>query len=211
MNARSLFLYFVMGSQDCPKQNPVEVLQLAIQGGVTCFQFREKGSSLSLRETVQLGHKLKQVCDQHQIPFIVNDRVDLALILRAAGVHLGQTDLPANEVRRILGPNDWIGVSAKNISEARQAIQDGANYIGVGPMFSTLSKIDAGSPIGPEAIRRIHVDVEVPIVGIGGITPERASDVIEAGAHGVAIISAISKAEDPTQAAVTFCKVLDSE
>jgi thiamine-phosphate pyrophosphorylase len=209
MNADSLLLYFVMGSQDCSKQNPVEILQLAIQGGITCFQFREKGSSLSLRETVQLGRKLKQVCDDYQIPFIVNDRVDLAIILKATGVHLGQVDLPANEVRHMLGPADWIGVSAKTAAEARQAFRDGANYIGVGPMFSTSSKPDAGPAIGPEAIHRMRADIDIPIVGIGGITPERAPAVIEAGAQGVAVISAISKAEKPEQAAKAFLRCLE--
>jgi thiamine-phosphate pyrophosphorylase len=195
-----------MGSQDCPNQNPVEVLQQAIQGGITCFQFREKGSALSLRETVQLGKKLKQVCDEHRIPFIVNDRVDLAMILEATGVHIGQEDLPADEVRQLLGPDRLIGVSAETSAEAIQAVKDGADYIGVGPMFSTSSKPDAGQPIGPEAIRLIRSHVNIPIVGIGGITPERASLVMDAGAQGVAVISAITKTTDPEQAAKAFLK-----
>jgi thiamine-phosphate pyrophosphorylase len=208
MNLHSLLLYFVMGSQDCPKQNPVEMLQLAIQGGITCFQFREKASSLSLRETVQLGYQLKQICADHQIPFIVNDRVDLAMILGATGVHLGQADLPADEVRRMLGPDDWIGVSAKTPAEARQACRDGANYIGVGPLFPTSSKQDTGPIIGPKAIHSIRANIHIPIVGIGGITPEHAPCVIEAGAQGVAVISAIAKADEPEQAVKTFLRYL---
>lgn len=207
-----LRLYFIMGSQDCPGKNPVEVLKQAIQGGITCFQFREKNSRLNLRETVELGKELQKICRKHNIPFIVNDRVDLALILNATGVHIGQEDLPADEVRRLIGPDRILGVSAETLEEAGQAFADGADYIGVGPMFSTSSKPDAGEPISPAAIRHIrqHLGDRYPIVGIGGITPERAPEVVGAGADGVAVISAISKAANPFGAAQQFLQTMNN-
>ncbi|MGA9174277.1 MAG: thiamine phosphate synthase [Thermoactinomyces sp.] len=202
----SLSLYFIMGSQDCPHQDPVLVLKQAIAGGITCFQFREKNSGLHMHQTVELGKKLRGLCREHRIPFLVNDRVDLALILEADGVHIGQDDLPAAEVRKIIGQNRILGVSAGTPAEAEQAMLDGADYIGVGPMFSTLSKKDAGEPIGPSAIKQIRERIgdSFAIVGIGGITPERTPQVIEAGADGVSVISAISKSENPFEAARRF-------
>ncbi|MBA4541537.1 MULTISPECIES: thiamine phosphate synthase [Thermoactinomyces] len=206
----SLSLYFIMGSQDCPHQDPVRVLEQAINGGITCFQYREKNSGLHMHQTVLLGKKLRRLCREHGIPFLVNDRVDLALILEADGVHIGQEDLPASEVRKIIGPDRILGVSAETPAEAEQAMLDGADYIGVGPMYSTLSKKDAGEPIGPDAIQQIRRQIgsDFPIVGIGGITPERTPQVMEAGADGVAVISAISKSGEPSEAARRFRQYL---
>jgi thiamine-phosphate pyrophosphorylase len=198
-------LYFIMGSRDTGGRNPVEVLRQAIEGGITCFQFREKGSDLTPRETVELGRQLRAVCREHGIPFIVNDRVDLALILDADGVHIGQEDLPVPDVRRIIGSR-LLGVSTETVEEARRAVAEGADYLGVGPMFATSTKPDAGDPIGPSAITRIRREIgaEIPLVGIGGVTPERAPEVLAAGADGVAVISAISRAASPVEAARLF-------
>jgi thiamine-phosphate pyrophosphorylase len=203
----SLSLYLVMGSQDCPHQNPVEILEEAIAGGITCFQFREKLSGKTGIEIIRLGRQLRQICADHQIPFIVNDRVDLGLILEADGIHIGQDDLPAYEVRKLIGPRRLLGVSAKTPAEAHKALQDGANYIGVGPMFTTSSKLDASAPIGPKAIEHIRQELpDIPIVGIGGITTERAGQVISAGADGVAVISAITKSSSPYEVTKNFCR-----
>lgn len=198
-----LSVYLVMGSQDCRDRDPIRVLEQAIAGGITLFQFREKGSRLTLSETVSLGRQLREVCAAHHIPFIVNDRVDLALILDADGVHIGQEDLPAPEVRRLIGDERWLGVSCETPSEAEEARTAGANYIGVGAMYATRSKADAGEPIGPEAIAEIRrtLSSPLPMVGIGGITPRNAPEVIRSGADGVAVISAIAGSPDPRQAA----------
>jgi thiamine-phosphate pyrophosphorylase len=202
IKAKDLRLYLVMGSQDCLGRDPVAVLQAAISGGITCFQFREKHSARNLRETVELGHSLRALCRTHRIPFLVNDRVDLALILDADGVHLGQDDLPVPEAKRILPPSCVIGVSARSIPEARQAQQEGADYIGIGPMFATTSKPDAKQPIGPEALAEIRQALgDFPIVGIGGITVDNMAAVRQAGADGIAVISAITRADSPEQAA----------
>lgn len=201
-----LSVYFIMGSQDCPGRSPEKILEEAIKGGITCFQFREKHPGLHMHHVVDLGKRLRAICQKHQVPFIVNDRVDLAIILEADGVHIGQEDLPAPEVRKLIGKERFLGVSAKTETEALEAIQNGADYIGVGPMFSTRSKSDAGQPVGPETITRIRkaVGTAFPIVGIGGIDQKNAQLVREAGADGVAVISVIAQSHSPGQAAMAL-------
>lgn len=198
-----LNVYFIMGSQDCSGRKPEQILEEAIAGGITSFQFRDKKSGLHMHQVVELGKRLQTICKRSSIPFIVNDRVDLALILNADGVHIGQEDLPARDVRRIIGNDRILGVSAKTPSEALAARQHGADYIGVGPMFVTTSKLDAGQAIGPARITEIRKSAgsEFPIVGIGGISPQNANLVLEAGADGVAVISAISRSKSPGAAA----------
>lgn len=207
----NLRLYFVMGSQDFKGRDPVWILQEAIAGGITMFQFREKNSSLTLSQTVFLGKKLRDVCARHQIPFIVNDRTDLAMILEADGVHVGQEDLPAVQVRRLLGPEPVIGVSCNNPEEADKAAQAGADYMGVGAMYPTRSKSDAGEPIGPAGIRQIaRMDnTPLPMVGIGGINRNNTKAVIQAGAEGIAVISAIAGAASPRQAAAELRETVE--
>ncbi|MFZ3589844.1 thiamine phosphate synthase [Bacillus sp. DJP31] len=202
MNIReALRLYFVMGSTNCI-QDPVFVLEQAIQGGVTLFQFREKGEgALVGEERVQFAKKLQVVCKIHKVPFIVNDDLELAIKLDADGVHIGQEDGNIDSVRRRIG-NKLLGVSCHNLEEARQAIENGADYIGVGPMYPTLSKLDTRDVVGPELIAQLRqASISIPLVGIGGITAENARHVMRAGADGVAIISAISKMESPQVAA----------
>jgi thiamine-phosphate pyrophosphorylase len=198
-----LSVYFIMGTQDCSGRSPENILEEAIHGGITCFQFREKHPDLHMHQVVDLGFRLRAICQKHQIPFIVNDRVDLALILEADGVHIGQEDLPAFHVRKLIGKERILGVSARTETEALEAVQNGADYIGVGPMFATKSKSDAGYPVGPETITRIRsvVGETFPIVGIGGINRQNARQVREAGANGVAVISAIAQSRSPRQAA----------
>jgi len=200
--AESLKVYFVMGSQNC-YEDPIEVLRRAIQGGVTCFQYREKGSGAKMgEECLELGLHLKKVCHDHGIPFIVNDDVNLAIKLDADGVHVGQEDGFVQEVRGVIGREKTLGVSAHNISEAEQAVAEGADYIGVGPMFHTSTKKDTEKVRGPIVVREIRdAYSSFPIVGIGGISRDNAYDVVSAGAHGVAVISAISQAADPCKAA----------
>lgn len=196
-------LYLVMGSQDCRGRDPVQVLEQAIDGGITLFQFREKNSSLTLRETVSLGERLRNLCRKHRIPFIVDDRADLALVLDADGLHIGQEDLPAREARRLIGPHRLLGVSAETVDEAEQALRDGADYLGVGPIYATSTKPDAGRPIGPQTIAEMRKKLSspVPIVGIGGIDISGVAEVIRAGADGIAVVSAIAGKPDPRMAA----------
>jgi thiamine-phosphate pyrophosphorylase len=194
MNLReSLQLYFVMGSYNCDK-HPALVLEEALLGGVTMFQFREKGiEGLEGDAKVELAHELQRLCRKHGVPFIVNDDVELALLMNADGVHIGQEDEPIEKVRQKIG-NRILGVSSHDVNEARLALDSGADYLGVGPMFPTNTKNNCREVRGPKIIQLIRTNgIDIPLVGIGGIHYSNASQVLEAGADGVAVISAISK------------------
>ena len=193
----ALKVYFIMGSQNCIKK-PYDVLLESIAGGITCFQFREKGQgSLKGKEKYALAKELQVLCQNAQIPFIVNDDIDLALALNADGVHIGQEDESVQSVRARIG-NKILGVSIHNTEEAADAIQAGADYFGVGPIFPTQSKADARDVQGVKIIHEIRQKgINIPIVGIGGITSKNAVSVINAGADGVSVISAISQSQNP--------------
>lgn len=200
-----LSVYFIMGSTNCKEKTPVQVLEEAIEGGITLFQFREKGNgALVGAEKRNLAEKLQQTCTEAGIPFIVNDDVDLAIDLDADGIHIGQDDEQAREVRKRI-PGKLLGVSAHTVTEAKQAIVDGADYLGVGPIYPTFSKNDAKEAQGTSVIRRFREqEITIPLVGIGGITTDNAHEVIQAGSNGVSVISAIANAPDIRSAASTF-------
>ncbi len=195
-------LYFVLDSVLTGGHDAISLATLALQGGVTAIQLRCK--ECPTRDFLRLGRLLQQVCRSFRVPFIVNDRVDIAQALDADGVHLGQQDLPCSEARRILGPGVILGVSAENPEQAREAEADGADYIGAQTIFATTSKQDVGAAIGPEGLRRIVESVAIPVVGIGGIQAGNAAACMESGAAGVAVISAISLASDPKGAAAAL-------
>jgi thiamine-phosphate pyrophosphorylase len=202
MNSRELMrLYFVMGSTNCV-QDPVQTLEQAIQGGVTLFQFREKGQgSLQGDARVGLARELKKVCVKYGVPFIVNDDLELAIDVDADGIHVGQEDVSIDIVREKIG-NKMVGVSCHTIDEAKIAVNKGADYIGVGPMYPTQTKLDTRAVTGPNMISEMRLaNITIPIVGIGGITVENARQVLRAGADGVAVISAISQQAKPKVAA----------
>ncbi|SEU09934.1 thiamine-phosphate pyrophosphorylase [Salinibacillus kushneri] len=197
-----LSLYFIMGSVNC-SQDPVEVLKQAIDGGITLFQYREKGEgALQGNEKYRLGEKLKKVCLNAGIPFIINDDVNLGIALDADGIHVGQDDEAAHTVQQKMG-NKILGVSTHTIAEARKAVFDGADYIGVGPIFPTRSKDDANKVQGIQILQQFREQqITLPMVGIGGITAANAKQVIDAGANGVSVISAIAGADNVKQAAL---------
>ncbi|TYS64603.1 thiamine phosphate synthase [Sutcliffiella horikoshii] len=201
-----LSVYLVMGSVDCNGRDPRDVLQEAISGGITFFQFREKGNGAKVgMEKRKLAWELKNICKRHEIPFIVNDDIALAMEVEADGVHIGQEDTPFSVVEERVTPEMIIGVSCHSLEEAVAAVNDGADYIGVGPMYFTTTKKDIREVKGPEVIKEIrNAGLTVPIVGIGGITVGNATEVFAAGADGVAVISAISKAESAFEAAKEF-------
>lgn len=192
-----LQVYFIMGSNNCRK-DPLQVMKEALDGGITIFQYREKGDgALTGEERYAFAKQLQSLCKEYNVPFIVNDDVELALKLDADGVHVGQDDEGIRTVREKMG-DKMIGVSAHTIEEARFAIENGADYLGVGPIFPTNTKKDAKAVQGTEGLRFFRESgIEIPIVGIGGITIENAVSVLEAGADGVSVISAISLADSP--------------
>lgn len=176
----------------------LDIVRAAIRGGATVIQLREK--TATTREMVDLGQALHHITRPAGVPLIINDRLDVALAIEAEGVHVGQDDMPAALARRLIGPDRILGVSAGTAGEARQAEKDGADYLGVGDVYGTPTKPDAGAPIGVDGLAEIIRAVSLPVVAIGGITPDNAAAVIQAGAAGVAVISAIVGAPNPEAA-----------
>lgn len=170
--------------------------RLAVAGGADAIQFRQKAGAT--RELIQTAIAVKQACGD--VPFIVNDRVDVAIAAGADGVHLGQEDFPIDRARALLGENALIGGTAKTRSQARQCMAQGADYIGFGPIYTTDSKADAGSAKGLDALRELVDGIDIPIVAIGGIGLENVGDVMDTGAHGIAVISAVCCQPDPAEA-----------
>lgn len=200
-----LRVYFVVGSQDCAdsSEKTVQITRDALAGGAGIVQFRDKKSKLTDREREQLAIRLQAMCKQHGALFFINDDVKMAIRLQADGIHVGQEDMALPQVRAMVPSGMLIGVSAGTVEEAVTAKEQGADYIGVGAIFATSSKDDAGEPIGPSGLFAIRqaVGPKYPIVAIGGITLANARSVIEAGADGVAVISAISRADSARAAA----------
>ncbi|OVE65034.1 thiamine phosphate synthase [Clostridium diolis] len=175
-----------------------EAVEKAIIGGCTLIQLREKDcSSLDFYNTAV---RVKEITDKHNIPLIINDRVDIALAVDAAGVHVGQSDIPAAIVRKVIGNDKILGVSTGSVNEALEAEKNGADYLGVGAMYSTGTKKDADSTSMDE-LRKIRENVSIPIVVIGGINKDRVKDFKGIGIDGIAIVSAIIAKEDITTAA----------
>ncbi len=193
-----LSVYVITDRRLAGDRSILDVVRAAIRGGATVIQLREKEATT--REMVELGQALLQITREAGVPLIVNDRVDVALAIDADGVHVGQDDMPAAIARRLIGPDKILGVSAETVEEALAAQRDGADYLGVGDIYGTTTKPDAGPPIGLEGLRRIVEAVTIPCVGIGGITPENAAAVVKAGAAGVAVVSAVMAAPDPEEA-----------
>ena len=192
-------LYLVLDPELARGRPLTEVAREAIEGGVSMLQLRYKGAKA--REFLELAQRIKEVSAECRIPLIINDRLDIALAAGADGVHLGQEDLPSQEARRILGSQMILGVSAGCLQEAQDAENAGASYIGLGSIFPTSSKPDAGRPIGAGVIAEVTQVVRIPVVAIGGIQVDNAEEVIQKGASGVAVISAILQAKDSKRAA----------
>jgi thiamine-phosphate pyrophosphorylase len=172
-----------------------ELAELAIQGGADTVQFRQKQGTT--RELIAIAEAMRTVCEQHKVPLIVNDRADIALAVGATGAHFGQDDMPVSIGRRILPAETIIGASARTEEKILEAITEGADYIGFGPIYGTTSKPDAEMAKGLERLRRMCDIAACPVIAIGGIGIETAGDVIQAGAHGIAVISAVCAHREP--------------
>jgi thiamine-phosphate pyrophosphorylase len=177
----------------------LQAVEAAIKGGVTMVQLREKEASA--REFFALAKDLLALTRPLHIPLIINDRLDIALAAGAEGLHIGQSDLPLKEARRVAGEGFIIGVSASTCEAALEAERGGADYIGAGAVFPTGSKADVSAVIGTGGLREICAAVKIPVVAIGGIGPGNARTVTEAGAAGVAVISAILSQPDIQESA----------
>ena len=191
-------LYLVTDRQLMSCDSLTEAVEQAILGGCTMIQLREK--ELPTLEFYNQAVAVKQVTDKYHIPLIINDRIDIAMAVQATGVHIGQHDLPAAAVRKVIGENMLLGVSASSIAEAIQAQQDGADYLGVGAMFPTGTKTDADS-VSMEELQKIRAAVSLPIVVIGGINKGNAGRFKPMGIDGLAVVSAIIAQSDIKAAA----------
>lgn len=186
-------LYAVTDRAWIGKQNLYEQVESALKGGATCVQLREKNldEELFLEEAI----KIKSLCKKYGIPFLVNDNVDIAIKCEADGVHVGQEDTAVSKVRKLVGDKMIIGVSVQNINEALESIKNGADYLGVGAMFSTSTKLDA-NVIPFENLKSICNAVNIPVVAIGGIGKNNIMKLAGSGADGVALVSAIFGAKN---------------
>ena len=170
-----------------------QVVEQAIDGGVTFVQLREKGLAKDL--FLEEAKEIKKLCNARKIPFVINDSVDIALAMDADGVHVGQSDMEAGDVREKLGPDKIIGVSAQTVEQAKLAEAHGADYLGVGAVFATGSKDDAVE-VGPQTLREICQAVSIPVIAIGGISKDNVSQLTGSGICGIAVISAIFAQKD---------------
>lgn len=189
---------YLVADPDQTSRDLIDTVASALSAGATAIQLRTK--TLPDRETLDLALAIATHCRQHDALFIINDRLDLALASGADGIHLGVDDLPLPAARRLSPPDFIIGYSPETDDQTVAAKSDGANYLGIGPVFGTSSKSDAGSAIGLETIHRRATLAHIPIIGIGGITPTNAPSVIHTGAVGVAVVSSILRAPDPSAA-----------
>jgi thiamine-phosphate pyrophosphorylase len=171
---------------------------MAIEGGADMIQFRQKNGNI--RHIIRELQRTAEVCAEAGVSLLVNDRIDLAFLDGASGVHLGQTDYPIDLARRVLGDNAIIGATATTTEQARRAEAEGASYIGFGPVYPTGSKANPASVKGLHGLRRAVDAVSIPVIAIAGISVERIPEVLEAGAHGVAVMTAVTNAKDPVAA-----------
>jgi thiamine-phosphate pyrophosphorylase len=187
---------------------PLEkIVRESVAAGVTAVQLREKNSGT--REFLEQAFTLRQATTELGIPLIINDRLDIALACRADGVHLGQDDMQCALARLIAGNDMIVGISVSTADEALDAETDGADYLGVGPLFATPTKADALPATGLDVLRSIRRAVRIPLVGIGGVNHTTAGDVIRAGADGVAVVSAIIASPEPGAAAAELRRAVD--
>lgn len=208
-----LQVYFIAGTQDVGlnEDRLLAVVEAACRGGVTCFQFREKGTgTLEGKQKLELAQQLKQVCAMYNVLYIINDDVNLAIAVHADGVHVGQEDMKLEQVRNLVG-HTVVGISIHSVEELHKTDVVYADCVGVGPMYATSSKSDAQEPCGPARITELQAaGLTLPCVGIGGITLDNTKSILQAGACGVAVISAIAHAENPYEAAQQFKGLIDS-
>ncbi|MCY6356862.1 thiamine phosphate synthase [Clostridium sp. ZS2-4] len=191
-------LYLITDRNIIKNRSLKECVEEAIKGGVTIVQIREKDAST--REFYNVAKEIKEVTDKYNVPLIINDRIDIALAVDAAGVHLGQSDMSIEVARKILGEDKIIGISAGNIEEALEAEKLGADYLGIGAIFYTGTKKDIDEPIGLEGLKEITNKIKIPSVAIGGINKDNTAEIMETGVNGISVISAILGYEDTKKA-----------
>lgn len=207
MNKDALKLYLVTDRGLCGGRDLCEIVRAAAAGGVTMVQLREK--DIDTRTFVEEALALKGVLAPLGIPLIINDRVDIALAADADGVHIGQSDMPYQTARRLLGPDKIIGLSVENMQQVVQANTFDVDYIGVSPVFATPTKTDTAAPFGIEGLREAVTLSRHPAVGIGGMNSSTAARVFAAGAAGIAVVSAIMADDNPGEASRRLLGIIE--
>ena len=206
MKAIDWRLCLVADMEAAGKRDLVAIIQESVEAGATMIQLR--GKNCTTREFLDLAVRISGFLNPKGIPLIVNDRADIALACEADGLHLGQQDIPLFFARKILGQNRLIGISVNTIEEAQTAEKEGADYVGVGPVYFTSSKDKLPTILGLEGLRSVREKVHIPILAIGGLTTENSRAVISAGADGIAVISAIMGEDDISEATKSLLSVL---
>ncbi|MFM7026668.1 MAG: thiamine phosphate synthase [Limnohabitans sp.] len=203
--SQALRLYLVTDTALSRGRSLEELVSAAVQGGVSCVQLREK--HLDTRDFVVLAQSLKAVLSPLGVPLVINDRIDVALACGADGVHLGQSDMPVEDARRLLPPGVFIGWSVETLQDVQRASRLPVDYLGVSPVFATPTKTDTSSPWGLDGLRQVRAATSLPLVAIGGIHRGNALQVLQAGADGLAVVSAICSADSPQTAAAELARL----
>ena len=206
MKNLDLSLYLVTDKSD-DVEKFLKTIEEAIKGGVSVVQIREK--TADTLDFYNLALKVKEITKKHDVPLIINDRVDVALAVDAEGVHVGQSDMPCDVTRALVGPDKIVGVSAATIEEARKAESDGADYIGAGAVFPTATKDDAPK-ITKKDLKEIVESISIPVVAIGGITLNNAHELNDTGIAGLSVVSAIMSSENPKKSSEELLKIFNS-
>jgi thiamine-phosphate pyrophosphorylase len=185
----------------------LEAVAAAVAAGAPVVQVRRKGCTDRMLH--EFAARVVEICAARGASCIVNDRVDVALAVGAAGTHLGADDLPVDAVRRVAGPGHLIGGTARDPRRARELVAAGADYLGVGPAYATTTKTGLPDPLGPAGVAAVAAAVDVPIIAIGGVTADRVGELVAAGSAGVAVVGAVSGARDPAAATRRLLRELD--
>lgn len=197
--------FYLVTDSGLSKRGTIHDVTEAVRAGCLIVQYREKNASTG--DMVREAGEIAEICRGHAI-FLVNDRIDVALAVDADGVHIGQSDMPIEHARRILGPEKIIGLSASTVEESEEAERLGADYVGLGPIYPTGTKPDADEPCGIDTIRAVRQRISIPIVAIGGLNVERTADVVTAGADGLVAISAVVGADDVFETVKTIRDII---
>ncbi|WP_458453283.1 thiamine phosphate synthase [Methanobrevibacter sp.] len=206
MNNLNLSLYLVTDKSD-DVEKFLNTIEEGIKGGVSVVQIREK--TADTLDFYNLALKVKEITTKYNVPLIINDRVDVALAIDADGVHVGQSDMPCDVTRKLVGPDKIVGVSAATVKEAQKAENDGADYIGTGAVFPTATKDDAPS-ITKDDLKEVVDSINIPVVAIGGITLENANELKDTGIAGLSVVSAIMSSDNPKESSEKLLSIFNS-
>ena len=206
MNSIDLSLYLVTDNSD-DVEKFLNTIEEAIKGGTTVVQIREK--TADTLDFYNLALKVQEITKKYDVPLIINDRVDVAMAIDADGVHVGQSDMPCDVTRKLIGADKILGVSAATIDEAKKAQKDGADYIGTGAVFPTQTKDDAPK-ITKNELKEIAESIDIPVVAIGGITLENAHELNDTGIAGLSVVSAIMSSDNPKKSSEELLNIFNS-